>query len=181
MDSLTELDILEDVAKRLTDAGFSYMLTGLMAMNYYAEPRMTRDIDLVIALKVEDATRLIDTFSDTYYISDVAVTDAIQDLSMFNLIHLDSVVKVDIIVRKADEYRHNEFERRIQIEFAGIKLWIVSKEDLILSKIIWSKDTGSGLQSRDIKNLLATQPDEKYLHLWAEKLGVLTILENLKA
>ena len=31
------------------------MLTGSMAMNYYAEPRMTRDIDLVIALCPEDA------------------------------------------------------------------------------------------------------------------------------
>lgn len=38
-----ELDIVRDVTTRLEEAGFAYMLTGSMAMNYYAQPRMTRD------------------------------------------------------------------------------------------------------------------------------------------
>ena len=38
----TELDILRDVSARLEQAGIAYMLTGSMAMNYYAQPRMTR-------------------------------------------------------------------------------------------------------------------------------------------
>ncbi len=180
MENLTELDVLKDVVSRLENAGFLYMLTGSMAMNYYAEPRMTRDIDLVIALDTTDVLRLIELFGDTYYISDVAVSDAIRDLSMFNLIHLDSVVKIDIIVRKVDEYRRHEFDRRSQIEFAGIKLWIVSKEDLILSKLVWAKDSNSELQLRDIKNLLAMHPDSEYLQGWARKLGVLPLLEDLK-
>lgn len=66
----TELDILRDVSERLESAGIEYMLTGSVAMNYYAQPRMTRDIDLVVALddvrkeiivgqgiKARDATR----------------------------------------------------------------------------------------------------------------------------
>lgn len=42
----TELDILRDVSQRLESAGIAYMLTGSVAMNYYAQLRMTRDIDL---------------------------------------------------------------------------------------------------------------------------------------
>ena len=179
MENLTELEILKDVVNRLESAGFSYMLTGSMAMNYYAEPRMTRDIDIVIALKITDASSLIELFSDTYYISDVAVNDAIRDLSMFNLIHLDSVVKIDVIVRKENEYRRHEFERRCEIDFAGIKLWVVSKEDLILSKLVWAKDSNSELQLRDIKNLLSLQADVDYMQEWAKKLGVLSLLKGL--
>lgn len=40
----TELDVLRDVSERLTSSGIAFMLTGSMAMNYYAQPRMTRDI-----------------------------------------------------------------------------------------------------------------------------------------
>src|SRR6187401_3070649 len=49
-----ELDIVRDVSRRLEQGGLAYMLTGSMAMNYYAQPRMTRDIDLVVALAPQD-------------------------------------------------------------------------------------------------------------------------------
>jgi hypothetical protein len=40
-----ELDILRDVSRRLDSEGIAFMLTGSVAMNYCAQPRMTRDID----------------------------------------------------------------------------------------------------------------------------------------
>ena len=43
-----ELDIVRDVSMRLEQGSLAYMLTGSMAMNYYAQPRMTRDIDVVV-------------------------------------------------------------------------------------------------------------------------------------
>jgi hypothetical protein len=55
-----QLDILGDVTKRFDQAGINYMLTGSFALNYYAEPRMTRDIDLVVVLIPGDAERLVD-------------------------------------------------------------------------------------------------------------------------
>jgi hypothetical protein len=54
-----ELDILRDISMRLEQAGISYMLTGSMAMNYYAQPRMTRDIDLVVALTPQDTETVV--------------------------------------------------------------------------------------------------------------------------
>ena len=51
-----ELDIVRDISRRLDGASIAYMLTGSMAMNYYAQPRLTRDIDLVLALADSDAT-----------------------------------------------------------------------------------------------------------------------------
>jgi hypothetical protein len=49
-----ELEVLRIVAERLEPAGIPYMLTGSMAANYYAVPRMTRDIDLVVELSLVD-------------------------------------------------------------------------------------------------------------------------------
>ena len=50
-----ELDIVRDVSVRLEQGGLAYMLTGSMAMNYYAQPRMTRNIDVVVALATPSA------------------------------------------------------------------------------------------------------------------------------
>ncbi|MDQ3665223.1 MAG: hypothetical protein M3410_01270 [Acidobacteriota bacterium] len=67
------------------------MVTGSVAMNYYAQPRMTRDIDVVMALKESDAETLVNLFREDYYIDREAVVRAIAQRSIFNLIHQDSV------------------------------------------------------------------------------------------
>jgi hypothetical protein len=41
-----ELQTLRDIISRLDASGIDYMLTGSLALNRYAQPRMTRDIDL---------------------------------------------------------------------------------------------------------------------------------------
>ena len=51
---LSETDVLKDVVSKLTNAGIPYMLTGSLAMSYYAQPRMTRDRDIVVYVKQED-------------------------------------------------------------------------------------------------------------------------------
>ena len=105
-----ELDIVRDVSLRLEKGGFAYMLTGSMAMNYYAQPRMTRDIDLVVALAPRDTDVIVSLFSPDYYFSPDAISRSIAHETLFNLIHQQSVIKVDCIVRKNNPYRHAEFE-----------------------------------------------------------------------
>lgn len=171
----TELDIVRDVSQRLDGARIAYMLTGSMAMNYYAQPRMTRDIDVVVALAPDDAQMIVDLFRPDYYVSEEAARDSISAESIFNLIHNESVIKVDCIVRKNTPYRHTEFDRRKQIKIDNFSTWIVSKEDLIISKLFWAKDSGSELQMRDVKNLVATGCDMGYIDKWTRELG----LDNL--
>lgn len=51
---LTELDVLGIVGDRLTACEIPFMLTGSFAMAHYTTPRMTRDLDIVVAMRVED-------------------------------------------------------------------------------------------------------------------------------
>lgn len=178
MNQLTELDVLKDVISKLENADIKYMLTGSIAMNYYAQPRMTRNIDIVAAINIKDTERILNIFSTEYYISDQGLQDAVMNATMFNLVHLESVVKVDVIVRKDDRYRLHEFNNRMKVKIGDFSAWIVSKEDLILSKLFWASDTGSEMQRMDIKNLLVTNPDMDYLREWADVLGVQELLEK---
>ena len=174
-----ELDIVRDVSQRLDGANIGYMLTGSMAMNYYAQPRMTRDIDVVVALRPIDAERVVKLFSPDYYVSRDAVDSSIAQQSLFNLIHNESVIKVDCIVRKQNEYRLNEFNRRQRIKIQDFETWIVSKEDLILSKLFWAKDSHSELQLRDVKNLTSTGCDRDYIERWTDALGLTNLWKEI--
>ena len=175
----TELDVLRDVTERLTSGGIEFMLTGSMAMNYYAQPRMTRDIDLVIKLGSDHVDVLMSLFEPDYYVERRAVARAIAERSMFNLIHNETIIKLDCIVLKNDEYRREEFARRRQIKLGDFDTWIVSREDLILSKLYWARDSKSEMQLRDVKNLLTVDCDKSYLDSRAEELGVKDLLEEV--
>ncbi|MBC7909202.1 MAG: hypothetical protein H7Y30_01795 [Pyrinomonadaceae bacterium] len=167
-----EIDVVRDLAGRFEQAGIDYMLTGSLAMNFYAQPRMTRDIDVVVALGADDIDAIVSLFNPDYYVSREAVARAIAHESAFNLIHQETVIKVDCIIRKDTDYRRLEFERRRVINIQDFTVWITSKEDLIISKLDWARDSHSELQLRDVKNLLATGYDKNYLEKWTQELGL---------
>ncbi|MDX6557005.1 MAG: hypothetical protein QOF72_54 [Blastocatellia bacterium] len=173
-----ELDIIRDVTARLTEAGIPYMLTGSVAMNYYANPRMTRDIDVVVALQHKDIDTIMASFEDDYYLDRNAVTRAIGNQSLFNLIHNQSIIKVDFIIKKSTEYRSLEFERRNEVEIRDVRVCIVSKEDLIISKLSWARDSHSEFQLRDVRNLLSSGYDAEYLQHWTTRLSLSELLKD---
>jgi hypothetical protein len=168
----SELEVLQDAVGRLERAGIAYMLTGSIAMSYYAQPRMTRDIDLVVELDEGDAKRISDLFHPDYYVSADDADRAVRMRGMFNLLHMEKLVKLDLIVRKDEDYRRHEFGRRVRARLHGFDAWIV----------VWAKPSMSEFQLRDVRSLLATGADTAYLRRWAAELSVADLLEeNLDA
>ena len=176
----TELDVLGIVGDRLTANGIAFMLTGSFAMAHYTTPRMTRDIDIVVALGVENVKPIVTAFCGDFYIDADDVRAAVESERLFNLMHYGSGVKVDIIVRKSSEYRALEFSRRQRVVVGSIETWIATREDLILSKLVWAQDSESELQRRDVRQLLTGPVDAPYLRKWAPVLGVESLLEELR-
>ena len=93
--------------------------------------------------------------------------------------HFSSGIKIDLIVRKSSDYRLLEFERRQPATLGTVSTWIVSREDLILSKLVWARDAQSEIQRRDVKQLLGAVVDREYLRYWAGALGVQVLLKEL--
>ena len=177
-----ELEILKTVTTRLEKVNIPYMITGSIAMNYYAVPRMTRDIDIVIELNVVDVDKVFNIFKDDFYIDQKMIDNAISEEGIFNVIHNEKLIKIDFIIRKSSEYRKLEFNRRLPIDIVGIKMWLVSPEDLVISKIIWAKDNMSELQVNDIDNLLnaVRDIDRRYIEKWVTLLGLKNVYRRLK-
>ena len=71
-------------------------------------------------------------------------------------------------------YRQEEFSRRQRKSLEDFEVWVVSPEDLVLSKMEWSLESRSQVQENDILSLLQALPDldRVYIEGWAERLGM---------
>jgi hypothetical protein len=176
---MNELDLLKLVTGRLNDAGIDYMLSGSVALAFYGKPRMTRDIDIVIMIPLQTVDRFVKLFEPDFYIDRDMVVDAIRNQSMFNIIHLETVIKVDFIIRKNREYRILEFNKRKKMKLEDQEISVVSLEDLIISKLYWAKDSFSEMQIKDIVSLIDLDFDMDYVEKWCASLGLDSILRRV--
>lgn len=157
------IETLEDAIGRVQDLGIEYMITGSVAMSAYATARTTMDIDVIIELRALDAARFESKFIDDYYVDAASIEDARARQSMFNVFNLRTGVKVDFIIRKQNVLEVEKFGRRRHSKIGNNDYWVINKEDLILSKLNWAKDSHSEMQFRDIRNLLESGADEGFI------------------
>ncbi len=172
-------DLLAKVVSALNIAGVPHMVTGSFASTFHGEPRMTRDIDLVIDPDETSISLFVEQFdTDIFYIDifyiDNAITATVRR-DMFNVVDVTTGWKVDLIIRKDRPFSSEEFGRRIPVVISGVDTFVATVEDVILSKLEWSKTSGSDQQLRDVIAMIQIQRatlDLEYLEHWAGELGV---------
>lgn len=159
----------------LSKSNIPYMLSGSVAMGVYIVPRATRDFDFVIYLQPKDVDYFVSNFQEGYYCNTDSVKDAVKYHSLFNIIDHSSGYKADFVILKNEEYRQLEFNRRVEMNYLDRIIYIVSVEDLLLSKLIWIQELQSGVQMEDIKNLSELETlDWNYINEWILKLNLQT-------
>lgn len=169
------LEVLETTCRRLDALGIPYMLSGSMAFNVYSVPRMTQDIDLVLAIEESQVEAFHAAFAGDFFIDDLGTREEVRRKGMFNLVHTYTGTRLDCIVRKEGRYRQTEFERRVRLNVGGFEACVVSLEDLILSKLLWIQELQSEKQQADIRQLLDTgKADPAYLDYWIRTLKIRT-------
>ena len=168
------LNLLQKVCTQLDEHEIKYMVSGSIALNIYAIPRMTRDIDIVIELTENRINEFTDLFPDSYFEEEV-IKEEIRRKGMFNIIDHSTGFKIDFIIRKETEYFIQAFKRRQRIKEFDTELWVINLNDLIIAKLIWIQQIESEKQISDIENLLLNpEKDIEYIKQWCNKLNLQT-------
>lgn len=169
-------EFLARVVGIIEGAGVPYMLTGSLAAAYYATPRATQDVDLVIDTTEERVRTLVEGLQAVgCYVDIDAALQAWRSRGQFNAIDPDRGWKVDLIVRRDRPFSVQEFGRRAAASVLGVELFLASVEDVILSKLEWARLGDSELQRRDVLQLVERRRGELdlgYIERWTDALGV---------
>ena len=166
--------------------GIPYLIGGSLASAVHGIVRATMDADLVAEIKPEQVLSLVASLESEFYIDAEMILDAIQYTSSFNLIHLETMFKVDVFLLKQRPFDLNQMQRRISQSVGDSpeeQAYFSTAEDIILAKLEWFRAGGetSERQWRDIMGVLDLQGDRldfKYLQTWATELGILDLLHR---
>lgn len=179
-------ELLAKIVEILSDLKIPYAITGGFAISVWGHPRSTNDIDIIVEMAEKNIKPLISKMTvikKSIYADEDMVRDAMEHKSEFNFIDPDMGVKVDFFVLADNAYNKLKIKRAILRDVFGVtKAYFVSPEDLILSKLLWGKESSSWKQREDVKTVLNNSKiklDYKYINGWAEKQGTLEILNNL--
>jgi len=179
------LTAVEPVVKAFEKLGVPYYIGGSVASSAYGIARMTLDVDMVTVLAPENVSAFVEMLKANYYISEEMILDAIQRKSSFNIIHLETMLKVDIFITKDRPYNNEVFKRKrketLDDEQGSAEVYLASSEDIILNKLDWYHLGGdiSEQQWNDILGVIKVQSDlldKKYLSHWATELGLSNLL-----
>ncbi len=179
-------ELLRIVGKHLDQCGCARFVTGSLASTVFGEPRFTNDIDIVVRMDAHKAARFASMFTgDDWYISSEAAADAALRHGMFNVIHVPSGLKADIVVARGTAHDDARFERVRHISMPdGRTEPFASPEDVILKKLEFFREGGSSKHLRDIESMIAVQGAESldwpYLNEWAQRLGIALELERVR-
>jgi hypothetical protein len=166
--------------------GIPYLIGGSFASAVHGIVRATMDVDLVADIKPSHISSLVALLENEFYIDAEMILDAIQHTSSFNLIHLETMFKVDVFILKQRPFDLNQMQRRISQSVGDSpddQAYFSTAEDIVLAKLEWFRAGGetSERQWRDILGVLDLQSDRldlEYLKKWAATLGIQDLLQR---
>jgi len=168
--------------------GIPYFAGGSLASSLHGEPRSTVDIDLVADLRPDHVAPLLSALQGEYYVSDVAVHEALRFGTSFNAIHLATAVKVDVFIAGQDPFNAERLAHRQRMQVRADppgELFVDAAEHTVLRKLEWYRRGGevSERQWRDVLGVLRAQGDRLdrlRLDTWAPRLGVADLLARAR-
>jgi len=171
----------------LSKLGVRYLVGGSLASSLHGIPRATQDVDLVVDLQDDHVLPFVRALEGTFYVDEDRVRESVGRRSSFNVIHLKTMLKVDIFLLKDDPASQREMARREVYrvsEEPQQDLFVASAEDTILRKLLWFRLGGSisERQWQDVLGILAVRGntlDLNYLEAQAEALGVGDLLTKI--
>jgi hypothetical protein len=178
---------LAPVIKAFEEIGIQYYLGGSIASSAFGIARTTLDADIIADLKPHQVKSLVARLGLSYYIDEQMILDAIKTKSSFNIIHLNTMFKIDVFLLKNDAYAKSAFQRRkkdtLDVESGALELYLASPEDIFLHKLYWFKIGGkvSERQWGDVLGILKVQADSLdngYLRYWADEMGIADLLDK---
>ena len=170
------VETLEWICDKLESSNIPYMITGGSALGFWGHIRTTMDIDILIRIHSEQIDPFLRSIENDAYVDIQDARKAVLEKRIFNAILNKTCFKVDLIPLKENIYETEKFKNRIRINFRHRDIFVVGPEDLIISKLLWSKSAGGSEQQikdcESIYRLNCENLDYNYVKKWVKILEI---------
>lgn len=181
------LAAVRPVLDLLRELGVRHYVGGSIASSAHGVARASIDADVVAELLPDHADRLSAALRGDYYVPEARVRDGIARRTSFNVIHLETMLKVDVFVSKGRPFDRRAMDRlrRPSPEDPG-GFPLASAEDIVLAKLEWFRRGGetSDRQWADVLGVLragGASLDRRYLEDGSHELAVADLLDRALA
>jgi hypothetical protein len=177
--------LLRKIITLLAASRIPHMVVGSFASTAHGEPRMTRDLDLVIDPRPDQLNEILAALdAEHYYVDPDVARDALRRRSMFNIIEIATGWKLDLVIRKARPFSIEEMQRRTTTKILGMDVPTATAEDTIIAKLEWANQGASDRQLRDVAGILRVRGadlDFAYIERWVTELGLAELWQSARA
>ena len=181
---MTATDLVLRVIRALDQLNIPHMLVGSYSSNFYGQPRMTKDADFVLQFSNEHIAPLRSMLAPEL-VMDAQMSFETITMTMRHLLrHPASEFKIELFLLSDDAHDQARFARRRQVDFEGSPAWLPSPEDVIVTKLRWSKAGRRQKDVLDVQQILrvrATSLDLAYIRNWCDPHGTRELFEKLLA
>ena len=187
--SVDVLAALTPIARAFRFLGVRYYVGGSLASSVRGLPRTSIDVDVAAELRPPHVAPLVSALGGEFYLSEPRVREAVEARRSFNVIHLATMMKVDVFVSRDRPFERALFDRLTPefLDVGGTQVPhpVPRAEDVVLLKLEWFRSGGevSERQWSDILGVLRANPgfDDAHLGRWATELGVADLLTRALA
>jgi hypothetical protein len=172
------------VIAALEQLGIPYMLVGSFSSNMYGVPRATQDADLVLELGDRPIAPIEQMLGPGFHIDPQVSFEMVTATSRYVINYRGSGFIIELFLLSDDAHDRARFGRRICRQFAGSPVFLPTAEDVIITKLRWSKGGNRRKDVEDVENVLAAQGralDLPYIRSWCDQHDTRELFEKLLA
>jgi hypothetical protein len=174
-------DIVAKLIDALDRSRIPYMVVGSYSSNVYGIERTTVDADLVLQLESRPLDELIRNLGPDFSFDSQLGFETVTMTLRYIVTHRDPYFKIELFLLSDDPHDRLRFSRRIAGQVGSRTVFLPLPEDVVITKLRWSKGGQRHKDVDDVRNVLAVQQgrlDLAYIRHWCAQHGTLELFER---
>jgi len=160
-----------------------YMLVGSLASNFYGVPRATQDADFVVQLQETPLAEIVERLGPQFRLDRQVSFEMVTATTRYVIQVVDSPFCVELFLLSDDPHDQERFRGRRKVRVLSREVLVPSVEDMIITKLRWSRQGRRAKDLDDVRNMIAVQGDRiewEYVTSWCDRHGTRAILEEVR-
>lgn len=179
---MTAVEFVTRIIGAFEKLAIPYLTVGSFSVNVYGDPRSTKDADFVVQMDNTPITRLMAELGGDFELEAQMRFETITATSCQRIFHRDTAFMIELFLLSDEAHDRERFARRVRGNVGGVQAWVPTAEDVVITKLRWSRQGNRQKDVDDVQNVIDIQLpklDLPYIRHWCDQHGTRSLFERL--